>query len=168
MTPVRSGAKSRLETGSWCQEYRLDDTTAGLVLGPTATQFVVLEAKMGSKLAAGTSKAPWFDQAARNVAAMAWTIHTAEVSVEQVESLGFFVFAPRYRIDEHASFAEYTTLHSIREKAARRVALYTDGPDTKERLAMFNEATMVAVLERIELGCHLLQTGAAPPPRPAG
>ena len=41
---------------------------AGLHLAADATQFIVTEAKMFSGLSAGTTRAPEYDQAARNVA----------------------------------------------------------------------------------------------------
>ena len=47
------------------------DSKAGLTLEPKATHFVVLEAKMFSKLSKGTTHAAGYDQAARTVACMA-------------------------------------------------------------------------------------------------
>jgi hypothetical protein len=46
-------------------------TKAGLRLRPGAKQFVVVEAKMFSKLSTGTKNARTYNQAARNVACMA-------------------------------------------------------------------------------------------------
>lgn len=70
-------------------------TKAGLRLKPDATQFVVAEAKMFSNLSAGTKNAPAFNQAARNVACMAWAIEQAGRPLASFGSLGFFVIAPR-------------------------------------------------------------------------
>lgn len=126
-----------------------DDTTAGLTLSPKATQFVVIEAKMSSRLTPYTSKVTWFDQAARNVAAMAWTIHSSKVDVGQFKSLGFYVLAPRHRLDEEATFSEYTTIESIRGKIARRVQLYADDAGAMARLGSFHETTLPSVLGRL-------------------
>jgi hypothetical protein len=128
-----------------------DDTTAGLSLRAQATQFVVIEAKMSSRLAPDTSKVSWFDQAARNVAAMAWAIHTSNVDVGQFKSLGFYVFAPRYRLVEDATFRKYTATESIRAKIARRIALYIDDAEATARLHPFSETTLPLVLSRLDL-----------------
>jgi|ERR1019366_9935142 hypothetical protein len=50
-------------------QFEFGSTKTGLRLSRTANQFVVLEAKMFSKLSAGTKNAPKYDQAARTVAA---------------------------------------------------------------------------------------------------
>ena len=127
-------------------------TNAGLALSPTATQFVVTEAKMASKLAPGTTKVRWFDQGVRNIAAMAWAIHKSSVPVEQLNSLGFWVFAPTYRIEEEATFNEYLTIDSINSKINRRINLYTDDRAAIERLEGFRTETLTALLGRIEVG----------------
>ncbi len=106
-------------------------TKAGLFLEDSATQFMVLEAKMNSPLS-GTSKVEWFDQAARNVAALAWTVHNAGLEVSQLGSVGFHVVAPAHRIAKEATFAEYTSLESVREKVLRRIDLYTDDTEVSQ------------------------------------
>ena len=126
------------------------DTTAGLALAPNATQFVVIEAKMGSRLAGHTSKVAWFDQAARNVAAMAWTIHQAEVPVDQLQSLAFLVMAPRYRLDEETTFAGYTAAPSIGNKIDRRIGLYQEDAGATLRLEGFHETAQM-LLDRLDL-----------------
>lgn len=126
-------------------------TRAGVYLTDNARQFVVLEAKLNSKLAAGTSKVPWFDQAARNVAAMAWALYESGRAAESIDSLGFFVIAPMRRIAEEPTFAEYISKESIRRKVERRVELYADDPPASSRLTSFLTDTFAPMLERLSL-----------------
>ena len=130
-----------------------NDTQAGVTLGKAATQFVVLEAKMWSKLAAGTSKVSWFDQAARNVAAMAWTVHQSKCSVDQLTSLGFLVVAPRERLDAEASFFEWTTRESIARKVDRRIGVYGNN-EGRHRLDRFQRETFRPFLDAVEIHVH--------------
>lgn len=126
-------------------------TTAGLTLEHPATQFVVIEAKMGSGLTPHTSKVSWFDQAARNIAAMAWTIHKSDVPVDQLDSLAFYVFAPVDRLDSEPTFSEFMDPGGVRHKIERRIDLYIDDAEALGRLGKFREATALAVLERITI-----------------
>lgn len=100
-----------------------EETTAGFRL-TSGTQFVVIEAKMGSKLSSGTTRVRWYDQAVRNVAAMAWAIEQSGQSLDSVESLAFVVTAPQQRFDTDPTFADYTSKDSLVDKLARRVELY--------------------------------------------
>ena len=68
-------------------------------LSETARQFVVVEAKMFSGLSAGTTRAPTFNQAARNVACIAEVLHLAGRSATELDDLGFVLLAPREKID---------------------------------------------------------------------
>lgn len=67
---------------------------------PTARQFIVAEAKLGSGLSPGTKNAPTFNQAARNVACMAHLLTEAKRAPEDLASLGFYVIAPASRIGQ--------------------------------------------------------------------
>jgi hypothetical protein len=64
-----------------------------------ATQFIVIEAKMGSPLSKGVKNATTFNQAARNVACMLQML-TDTGQERTVANLAFLVFAPSQRIDE--------------------------------------------------------------------
>lgn len=127
------------------------DTAAGLTLLPTATQFVVIEAKMSSRLASRTTRVPWFDQAARSVAAMIWTIHGSGVLIDQLESLGFYVFVPRHRLDQEPTFVTYMSLETFEDRISRRLDLYADDPVAVASLDSFRRLTVPAVLERLEI-----------------
>lgn len=94
------------------------------VLLPEAKQFVVIEAKLGSALSAGTKNAPAFDQAARNVACMAHMLSIANVDLSAIGSLGFYLVAPQLQIDA-GKFGALVTRESIRSKVASRVSAYS-------------------------------------------
>lgn len=111
---------------------------------PTAKQFLVTEAKLGSSLSAGTKNAPDFDQAARNVACMAHMLDSARVDLAALQRLGFYVIAPECQI-QSGVFTNLVTRESISQKVAARVAQYQGQWD--DWLAIAFEP----VLQRIDL-----------------
>lgn len=109
--PIARGdgrGESRTHADAVIGDVRLDDATArGLLLTEPASQFVVVEAKLGSGLSKGTRNAAEYGQAARNVACMAETLAscTDPPSVGAMSRLAFYVVAPlgqitKARIDE--------------------------------------------------------------------
>lgn len=78
-------------------------------LAPNARQLSVIEAKMGSLLSAGTSHAPTYNQAARNVACIAHMVSRHGASLTKAE---FTLIAPRQRINEGA-FSSHLTAQSL-------------------------------------------------------
>ena len=104
--------------------FRIGHTGKGdLALESGASHFVVLEAKLNSKLSFGVKNAPGFDQAARTVACIAHILSVARVRPEQMSRLGFFVVAPTAQIERRV-FATELTKESIRQKVERRVRAY--------------------------------------------
>ena len=96
-------------------------TKTGLVLRRDATQFVVLEAKIGSRLSSGTTNATTFNQAARNVACIAHALSQADRPPNQMES-GFYVLAPERAIAAgslRATLEPERLLRGIDERIAR-------------------------------------------------
>ena len=77
-----------------------------LTLSKGATQLVVTEAKMFSKLSSGVTNAKYFNQAARNVACIAEVASRADIEPDSFEDIAFYVVAPKIRIDEGVSFPE--------------------------------------------------------------
>ena len=98
----------------------------GLTLREGATQLVVVEAKMSSKLSSGTTHAPGYDQAARTVACIAETLKRADIELQQMERLAFFVAAPQTQID-NGVFGDLVTKASIRRRVQDRVDAYRSG-----------------------------------------
>lgn len=94
-----------------------------LTLDSDAKHFVVLEAKMFSKLSAGVKNAPYFNQAARTVACIAEVLKLAERRVREFNTLGFYVLAPASQIKK-GLFDEHLTKASLRTVAERRVKEY--------------------------------------------
>ncbi len=68
------------------------------VLLQNATQFIVLEAKMFSRLSPGIKNAPNYDQVARTVACMAEALRRAGKSPGDAISLGFNLLAPESQL----------------------------------------------------------------------
>ena len=99
------------------------DNKGGLTLRDGATQLVVVEAKMLSKLSPGTKNAPGYDQAARTVGCIAETLKRADIELQQMESLAFFVVAPQNQID-NGVFGDLVTKASIRQRVQNRVDAY--------------------------------------------
>ena len=81
-------------------------------LRPGVQQFIVTEAKLGSTLSRGTTNAPDFDQAARNVACIAHMLAATAVTPMQVQRLGFYVLAPRKQIESAACPGQISTMRS--------------------------------------------------------
>jgi hypothetical protein len=74
-----------------------------LSLRPDATQLVVLEAKLFSRLSVGVKNVATFDQAARSVACIAETLRRARRHPASLKRLGFYVLAPHTELVKFAS-----------------------------------------------------------------
>jgi len=96
-----------------------------LTLREGASQLVVTEAKMFSKLSAGVTNAKHYNQAARNVACIAEIACRAGITPASFDDIAFYVVAPKVRIDEGV-FATEMTREDIRETVQRRVSEYED------------------------------------------
>jgi len=96
-----------------------------LTLNSDADHFVVLEAKMFSKLSAGVKNADYFNQAARYVACIAEVLKRAGRQTQAFKALGFYVLAPASQI-EQGVFDEHLTKDSLRTVVERRVKEYGD------------------------------------------
>lgn len=108
-------------------------------------QFIVTEAKLGSKLSRGTKNAPDFDQAARNVACIAHMLSVIGVAPLKVRRLGFFVVAPLAQI-ESGVFGDLVTKQSIEHKVRTRLEPFAGAHE-----AWFDQ-WFLPTLRHIELG----------------
>lgn len=90
-----------------------------VLLDAGATQFIVIEAKLGSALSLGTKNAPNFDQAARNVACMAHLLEVSKIRPESLTTLSFHVLAPAKRIKQ-GIFSKQLAKEGIRNKVCHR------------------------------------------------
>lgn len=96
-----------------------------LTLAAGASQLVVTEAKMFSKLSLGVTNARYYNQAARNVACIAEVAKRANITPPTFTDISFYVIAPQVRIDEGV-FAENMDRDSILEVVQRRVSEYNE------------------------------------------
>lgn len=123
--------------------FDVNSPRGDLQLRAGAKQFLVIEAKMGSGLSAGTKNAPAFDQAARNVACMA---HLFAPTLP-ITHAAFYVLAPRAQV-EAGVFGELVTRNSISAKVRQRCDVYEGSQDEwyTERFSPFLEAVVLRVL----------------------
>ncbi len=112
-----------------------------------ATQLVVTEAKMFSKLSSGVKNANYFNQAARNVACIAEIACRAGIEPSSFEDVAFFVVAPKIRIDEGV-FSGQMTKANIKETVQKRISEYDD-----QAKQQWFESWFLAVLEVMKLRC---------------
>lgn len=97
-------------------------------LAKGATQFVVIEAKLGSKLSPNTKNAPDYDQAARNAACLAHVVGESGRCPDELSRVAFYVIAPKIRM-EKGVFGDLVSKESIRNKVKDRVDAYEGEKD---------------------------------------
>jgi hypothetical protein len=120
-----------------------------VTLVTTATQFVIVEAKLGSGLSPGTIRAPFYNQAARNIACIAEVLHRAGVTPKSVARLGFFVVAPTSQIGKAVS-RDLLSKVSVRATVEKRVAMYAGTANELEKRAWF-ESAFLPLLDAITI-----------------
>lgn len=113
-------------------------TKTMIALRREARHFVVVEAKLFSRLASGTRQVAYFDQAARSVACIAETLRRANRYPLDMQHIGFYVLAPQSQIDQGV-FAEHMAPDSIQDKVKTRVSDYKDGDGYKEKKQWLKE-----------------------------
>jgi hypothetical protein len=101
---------------------------ADLSLLSDAHHFVILEAKLFSRLASGVTNAKYFDQAARTVACVSEVLRKAHRHPSSMSHLGFYLLAPQSQIDAER-YASEMDRGSIRRKVKQRVAEYSGTKD---------------------------------------
>jgi len=125
---------------------------ADVKLLPSSDQFLVTEAKLFSPLSFGVRRAPYFDQAARNVACLAEVLSRAARRPSDVHSLSFLVLAPSEQITAGV-FKREMDKGSLRDKVTRRVAAYSD-PSKEQWLREW----FLPTLERAMVECVSWET----------
>ncbi len=138
-------AESRTHADGVIGHFKIGQSGKGdLSLRSDATSFVVIEAKMFSKLSSGVTNAPYFNQAARNVACIAKVVGDAEIQPEKMDVLGFFVVAPEEQIALRI-FKKQMARESIKETVKKRVDGYGGKRDGWHR------DQFLPVMEEIEI-----------------
>lgn len=126
--------KARYQGDPWAESRTNADGTIGhinigekgkadLSLKSTAAQFTVLEAKINAPLSKGVAHAPFYDQAARNVACMAETLAQSGVKPSALDRLDFIVLAPQEAI-EGGRFSKEMDPKGLKQKVRKRVDSY--------------------------------------------
>lgn len=95
-----------------------------LTLLREATTLKVLEAKMLSKLSEGIKHAPYYNQAARNIACIAEILKRADKRPEEMLAVSFFLIAPSSQIKK--GVADKLSSESIRSVVNRRIVEYDE------------------------------------------
>ena len=122
-------AESRTHADGVAGHFQIgQEGKADLQLLPDASQFLVLEAKMFSTLSSGVTNAPYFDQAARNVACIAEVLRRANRPPSALTKLGFYVLAPNQQFKK-GLFSRALDKKSILNKTQRRVQAYAGEKD---------------------------------------
>jgi hypothetical protein len=122
-------AESRTQADGAIGHFRIGDGAKGyLTLHSDAKHFVVLEAKIYSSLSSNVKNAPYFNQAARNVACIAEVLKRAGRQPQDFNKLGFYVLAPQSQIDK-GLFTENMTKDSLRSTVERRVTEFKGDHD---------------------------------------
>jgi hypothetical protein len=131
-------------------------TRAGVILKAGATQFVVVEAKMFSRLSRGTTRAPAYNHAARSVGCMAWALKRARRPVNDYASLGFYVLAPKRQISERNAFADEMAKEAVLKGIEERVALYDHESDREcvAELRPWVTEWAKPLIEKMNLACE--------------
>ena len=132
--------------------YFRPGTKAGLIITADATQFDVTEAKMFAHFSPKVTNASYYDQAARNVACIAWAIGQADKPVADFESLGFYVVAPRVQIRE-GIFSSQISGSSIKKKVERRISAYSGDKRKYAELQTWYRDFFIPTLKHIEIDC---------------
>jgi len=122
---------------------------ADLELADNASQFIVIEAKMNSKLTEYVSNVPGYDQAARTVACMAESLRRKNIHPDKMESFGYYVLAPEKRIG-NSNFKKLVDECSIKDAVRKRVDGYKDETEYKKYDDWFKN-WFEPTLEKIEL-----------------
>ncbi|MCX5826190.1 MAG: hypothetical protein NTY86_22655 [Deltaproteobacteria bacterium] len=122
---------------------------ADLTLLPDATTLKVLEAKMLSKLSKGIKHAPYFNQAARNIACIAEILRlAADKCPVRMVSVSFYVIAPKFQIDRGYFSAELSK-ESIKSIVEKRV--YEHDTEHKTDKIKWFQDWFVPTLEKADI-----------------
>jgi hypothetical protein len=119
---------------------------------PNATQLVVIEAKIFSKLSKGIKNFKNYDQAARTVACMAETLSIGKRKINDLSRLAFYVVAPERQLKFEPTFQTFLQKDSIRIKVRKRIKAYSDPIDAENKNGWL-ETWFLPALERIEIQC---------------
>lgn len=132
LLPTRFANKPRAERHTHADgvigHFTIGGTGEGdLPLAQDATHFVVIEAKLHSKLDPNVTNKPGYNQAARTVACMAEILFRSKrKSFDSFDKLGFYVIAPDTQIKKEVTFNDFLKNTDIEAKVKERVQDYKE------------------------------------------
>ena len=99
--------------------------------------FVVIEAKLFSKLADGTTRVSGYNQAARNIACIANVIAESNAPIDLFKKLGFYVLAPEKQINDEPTYNSFMERETIYQTVLARVKSYRERTDYVDKRRWF-------------------------------
>ena len=119
-------------------------------LDADAKQLVVIEAKMFSRLSKGIKNFKDYDQATRNVACMAKELSLANLPVNDIRNLGFYVIAPEKQLEKEPTFNSFLRKESMIEKVKHRVEAYGSDKEADEKNEWYDK-WFVPTIDKIDI-----------------
>ena len=117
-----------------------------------AKQFVVVAAKIFSRLSKGIKNFENYDQAARTTACIAETLFLRQGQISDILRLGFYVVAPENQLKFEPTFQTFLEKDSIRIKVRKRLKAYSDPTDAEAKNRWF-QTWFLPTLESIDIQC---------------
>jgi hypothetical protein len=144
-------AESRTNADGVIGHFTIGETgKADLKLNNNATQFVVVEAKIDSRLSSGVTHAKNFDQAARSIACMAEVLRRGKIHPSNLDKLAFIVLAPQAKI-ESGTFDVELEKDGLSQKIEDRVSMYKERAEYEEEYENWLEKWAKPTLEEISI-----------------
>ena len=117
-----------------------------------AKQFVVVAAKIFSRLSKGIKNFKNYDQAARTTACIAETLSLGQGQISDISRLGFYVVAAENQLKFEPTFQTFLEKASIRIKVQKRIKAYSDSTDAESKNRWF-QTWFLPTLESIDIQC---------------
>ncbi len=129
-----------------------ENSKTGLTLHPNVKQFIVVEAKINSKLASGTAHVPFYNQATRNIACMAKTLKRSKIKPDKIDDLAFFVIVPKMQIKKISTFKDFTDKNMVIKVVKDRVEQYKND-DYYVQLQEWLNLWFLPMMNKIKINC---------------
>lgn len=126
--------------------------TGDLSLVDSCDFFYVTEAKMYSKLSAGTKNAKNYNQAARNIACIAKLIYDSKnIQISDFQKLGFYVLLPEDQIQDEPSFNSFMEKDNIIAAINNRISHYPTNDKNKKNIFDWLDLNLHDFINKLEI-----------------